>query len=720
MGIPVTKLDELGFLYDRKPYTLPPNAWSDVRNVRFLDGSVYTTYGHQAVLGVPQVAPYYLHTTRDIAMLPIFAYPGLAQVWATDGTTHQNITRAVGGNYTGTEADLWNVSEFGGISIFNNGVDMPQAWIGRQLSQQLVDLANWDSNHRAKVMRTFKRFIFAMDVTKSGVRYPQLFKWSNIADPGAVPTTWDPTDETDDAGEYPLIDTSGEIIDGAALGDNFMIYKSDAVYVARYIGGTFVLDLPLAFRGFGALAQRCIGEWRKKHVVVYEDNVFLNDGFKFESLLQDRSRRWFASRIDSTNAFRTFLAINESEDEAWICFPETGATFPNLAMCVNLHTGAAAPRDLPSVAHIEYGRTAALSGSSYDAQNIPFDEMVGYFGQAQNTLVKKRLLGVSPKLARNYLTRSDELDHADWTKALLNVAANSRADPETGALTIDTLTPTAVNGVHDAAQQRPKLIVNTVSAYLEGKFRQNGYTGVLLILDDGGGVNTASVTLDLTDGTISGIGNNGDFTGAQASVEALADSFYRLRISTNTNAGANIRARIVVLQTAAGSSAYTGDGTSGIFVGGLQLREGAISTQYQPTTSVAATSAFFLFDAGYDFDGVAFTAYAERTGLTISGQNRDGSTRNDPSIYKFFQSLWPKLEILNGESIQIRAGGQEFPEGSVSWIPAVSFNPTKDLFVPVDMECRYEAVRYESSNREFWRLTEYDVEIQAIGKFTNV
>lgn len=719
MGIPVTGLDQLGFLYDRKPYTLPPNAWSDVKNVRFLDGSVYTTYGHQAVLGVPQVPSYYLHTTRDLSLLPIFAYAGLAEIWATDGTTHQEITRAAG-DYTGTENDLWQAFDFGGISIFNNGVDVPQAWIGRQLSQQLVDLANWPATARARVLRGFRRFIFAFDVTKSGVRYPQLVKWSHEADPGLVPSTWDETDETKDAGEYPLIDTSGEIIDALPLSDAMVIYKSDAVYFAQYIGGTFIFNLPLAFRGFGALAQRCIGEWRKKHVVVFEDNVFLNDGFKFESLLQERSRRWFASRIDSTNAFRTFLAINESEDEAWICFPETGETFPNLALCVNLHTGAAAPRDLPDVAHIEYGRTAALSGSSYDQQNIPFDEMVGYFGQAQNTLTKKRLLGVSPKVARNYLTRSDEIDHGDWSKGLLNVTANSRADPVTGAMTVDTAIPTAANGTHVFSQQRNKLVATPISCYVEAKFRQNGYTGVILIIDDGTNTNRVRATIDLTNGDLNTVTSEGTFTGVQAEVEALADGFYRLRVSGNTDANAVIRARVIILQNAVGSSTFTGDGVSGVFVGGLQLREGPISTQYQPTTSVAAISAFYLFDAGYDFDGVPFTAYVERIGLTISGKNMDGSTRNDPTVYKFFKELWPKLEILNGESIQIRAGGQEFPEGSVMWSPVANFSPATDLFVPVDLECRYESVRFESSNREFWRLTEYDVEVSPIGRFTSV
>lgn len=532
MGIPITGLDRFGIVADRKSYTLPPEAWSDGRNCRFIDGSVYPTFGHVEVAGTPTVSPYYLHGTLDLNLSPILAYAGLAKVYATDGTTHQEITR-LSGDYTGTLNDLWQANEFGGISIFNNGVDVPQAWIGRQLAQRMIDLANWPATHRARIVRTFRRFIFAFDITVSGTRYPQLAKWSHEADPGSVPVTWDPTDKTKNAGEYPLIDTAGPILEALPLGDVFCVYKTDATYLARYIGGTFVFDLPLQFKDFGILAQRCVGEWQKKHVILSNDsNLFLNDGFKYEPILEGRMRRWLGNRIDSTNAFRSFIVINHAESEAWVCFPESGATFPTVRLVVNLKSGAAVPCDLPEgIAHIEYNKPLAPGGTSFDSQNTPFDSMIGYFGQSIGAQSKKVLLGVSPS--------------------------------------------------------------------------------------------------------------------------------------------------------------YTGH----------------------------ATGSIFLYDSGYTFNGVSFTSFVERTGLAVSGQNRDGTPREDPSVKKYFQTLWPKAEMLAGTTFQVTAGGSEFPDGPITWSATVSFNPLAELFVPVDRECRYEAVRFQGESGDFWRLTEYDLEIANIGKF---
>lgn len=533
MSVPITGLDQFGVIADRKGYTLPPGAWSDGRNVRFIDGSVYPTMGHAAVAGTPTVSPYYLHMTLDLNLTPVFAYTGLAKIYATDGTTHTDITRAAGGDYTGTNADLWQASEFGPISIFNNGVDIPQVWNNRQLSQQLIDMANWPSTMRAKVVRTFRRFVFAFDVTKSGTRYPQLAKWSHEADPGSVPSTWDETDETKDAGEYPLIDTAGQVIDALSLGDVFCIYKTDAMYLARYIGGTFVFDLPLQFRDFGILSQRAVGEWQKKHVVLSNDsNLFLHDAFKYEPILEGRMRRWLGSRIDQTNAFRCFIAINHAENEAWVCLPEAGATFATVALIVNLKTGAAVPRDLPEgIAHIEYNKGLGQGGTTFDSQTTPFDSMVGYFGQTPGATSKKVLVGCSPSFAG------------------------------------------------------------------------------------------------------------------------------------------------------------------------------------------ASTGAIFLYDSGYTFNGVKFIAYIERVGLAVSGKNFDGSLRSDPTLEKYFSQLWPKAEMLNGTSFQVRGGGSDHPDGPITWSALTTFTPGVDYFVEVDKNCRYEAVHFECSNSEMFRLTEYDLELANIGKF---
>lgn len=706
MGIPITGLDQLGFVQDVKPYTLPPNAWSDVRNVRFIDDSVYPTYGHAGVLGVPQIVPYYVHGTLDVGLAPLFAYCGLAKAWATDGTTHVDITRLAGGDYAATENDLWSAVEFGGISIFNNGVDVPQAWIGRQISQPLVNLANWPANTTAKIVRAYRRFLFAFDVTVSGTRFPTLAKWSHEADPGTVPSTWDPADETKDAGEYPLIDTAGEVLEALPLGDVMCVYKSDAMYLARYIGGTFVFDLPLQFRDFGILSQRCVGEWQKKHIVLSNaSDLFISDGFQYKPILERRMRRWLGSRIDSANAFKSFVVINHVENEAWVCFPENGSTLPSIALIVNLNTGAAAPRDLPLVSHIEYTKTPTSTGSTFDSISTPFDDMVGYFGQSLNSLAKKRLVGCVPAINRNILLQTDTLDNASWAKTRTTVTANADG-------TLDKIIPNAVNDTH-YIQQIPTKTAESQTWSFSCVAKASGYSGAGLLLIGAVG-NSAEVWWSLLDGSVSFSGMLGGFSGLTFASE-LVGTEWHLRMTCNTDNAATL-VGIIRAGLNAATFSFAGNTVDGILVGAVQLRQGSPGT-YQATTTVAARSAFFLFDSGFDFDGVAFSAYAERIGLAVTGQNFDKSLRVDPTIKSFFQQVWPKVQMINGSSVGVMAGGQEFPDGPIDWTPIQQFNPDVDLFVEINKECRYKSVRFQSDNREMWRLTEYDLELANIGKF---
>ena len=39
-----------------------------------------------------------------------------------------------------------------------------------------------------------QNYLIALDLTKSGTRYPHMVKWSAAADPGTVPASWDETD----------------------------------------------------------------------------------------------------------------------------------------------------------------------------------------------------------------------------------------------------------------------------------------------------------------------------------------------------------------------------------------------------------------------------------------------------------------------------------------------------------------------------------------------
>jgi len=228
MPAQITVLNPTGINRDIDSYELPETQWSDGNNIQFDNDKTAKVLGQQQVFGTPTVAPYWLlpfnTTTTDY-----WLYPSLTKIYrvSTSGitTTHSDITRTSGGDYSATAAKGWNGGVLGGVAILNNGVDDPQM-LG-SASSACADLTNWPASTSCQVIRPFKRFLVALDTTESGTRYPFRVKWSHPAEGGTVPTTWDPADATKDAGYVDLSQSNGYVIDCLPLGDVNIIYKED-------------------------------------------------------------------------------------------------------------------------------------------------------------------------------------------------------------------------------------------------------------------------------------------------------------------------------------------------------------------------------------------------------------------------------------------------------------------------------------------------------------
>ena len=44
----VNELGAIGYVADKEPHTLPPNAWSDMQNTRCVDRSIASFAGHES------------------------------------------------------------------------------------------------------------------------------------------------------------------------------------------------------------------------------------------------------------------------------------------------------------------------------------------------------------------------------------------------------------------------------------------------------------------------------------------------------------------------------------------------------------------------------------------------------------------------------------------------------------------------------------------------
>jgi hypothetical protein len=368
-----------GVLKDLSKHDIPQNAWTDASNMRFLDGYIQQFLGHGAAYGTPPIIPYHVLPV-NVGSTRYWLYAGAQKIFAVSisggSVVHTNLTRQTAGvdvNYTGVP-NQWTSTLLSGIPIFNAGntVDPPQRW-DLNIANRMVTLDNWPANTYCKALRTFKNFLIALNVTKGSQNFPFMVKWSSPADPGGVPLTWNPADQTQDAGEADLAESNGAIIDGLQLRDVFMIYKEDSVWRMTYTGGQYVFAFQKVLGVSGALNRNCIVEVDGFHFVLTGSDVIVHDGQNSTSILDKQARRALFQDFDVSAIDRAFVVKNPFLNEVMICYPQAGNSIPNKALVWNYRDKTVSYRDMPSVHHANYGAVDSALGDTWDSDGDPWN-----------------------------------------------------------------------------------------------------------------------------------------------------------------------------------------------------------------------------------------------------------------------------------------------------------------------------------------------------------
>lgn len=366
MIVKIPDLGSVGIIKDQLPHELPVSAFSDGVNVRFKDRTAQRISGDLSIVTDPAVTPYGLWVYRTATKVYL-VHAGTAKIYSDDGTTQANIT---GTDLTGASTDKFTGGVFQGVLILNNGIDNPRYWGG---TGNTADVTNWPASTTCKVIRPFKNYLFALDVTKSTTRYASMVKWSCAADPGTLPATWVTTDATKDAGETDLAETSDTLIDAVPLGDSLCIYKQFSAYLATYIGGQFVWQFRRIPGEFGMLAANCGAVTPVGNVVLSVGDVVLNNGQEIKSILTDRMRDWLRGAMDTTNYAASFVVANTTTNEAWICFPDVGQSVCTKALIWNWVTNTFSIRELANASAGAVGSFAATASEAWSGDSDSWD-----------------------------------------------------------------------------------------------------------------------------------------------------------------------------------------------------------------------------------------------------------------------------------------------------------------------------------------------------------
>ena len=391
MIIPITAPGEFGVVKDKPAHSLPVSAWSDAVNVRFNDGYAEKSLGYSSQLGTPSIAPYFLLSFQSTSLF-YWIYAGLTSAYITEGTSHTDITRSSGA-YNATANESWTGGTLAGIPILCNGFDAPQMLFPASPSNALSELSNWPADTNAKVIKPFKNFLIALNMVEGGADYPYVVRWSTPADPGTVPTSWDYTDTTNDAGRVPLSEGGGGLVDGGALRDAFIIYREFSTYSMRFIGGRFIFEFNQIFPSSGIFSKRCFAEFEGNHCVLTNDDLIMHNGVTQKSVLDSKYRDTLFSELNAaTNNKRTFLSANYAKNEIWVCYPTGSDEFPTKALVWNYRHDTIGFRTLPGSMDISFDVIDPQTTATWASDSDTWDSDTSKWDEKQYNPAKRAML----------------------------------------------------------------------------------------------------------------------------------------------------------------------------------------------------------------------------------------------------------------------------------------------------------------------------------------
>ena len=179
----------------------------------------------------------------------------------------------------------------------------------------------------------------------------------------------------------------------------------------------------------------------------------------------------------------------------------------------------------------------------------------------------------------NLLSAPEDFSSSSWTKSQVTVTANAAAAPD-GTVTADKIVESAVNASHNAIQAAGSFVAGqlvTWSCYLQAAGRNwvqfRVFAGGALAVTGYAYIDIAAGAV----GTISGI------VGVPT-VSLLPSGICRAAITVQAS-GAGTMSPAIFLAAANGSNTYLGDGTSGVYAWGAQLRAISSPLPYLPTTA---------------------------------------------------------------------------------------------------------------------------------------
>lgn len=356
--MPRQSFDPQGIIRDRQAWELADEpVWTDGKNIVFRTGpAIRASRGIEVFDANPAGGPPSYLQSSITADLNTWLYPtdvatvgGAQEIWATDGTTHKEITP--------TPAPIWTPNNnaftqfnISGLPGFSWGAG--SAYWGRDYGTP-TPMVDMSTAPLCKSMRSHQNRLLAINTSDDpgvgGVpNTEETIRWSSLPDPvGTMPDVWLPAIDNS-AGDAQL-SGGGPLIDAATLRASLIVAGQDRLWIMDEVGGSFVYSVRKLSSTTGVLSRNCMAAAPMGMFILSGDDITILDGTSQRSIIDNQNKKWFFSQVGD-NFQNCFVALYAARSEVWFCAPTGQSERCRVALVFDLGTQKWGQRDLPDIA----------------------------------------------------------------------------------------------------------------------------------------------------------------------------------------------------------------------------------------------------------------------------------------------------------------------------------------------------------------------------------
>lgn len=280
--------------------------------------------------------------------------------------------------YTGGTDQRWSFCQFGDYTIASNLADTMQA-------ASTADFDDIATAPKAKIVVSVANFVLAFNCV-DGTYGTRADAWwcSGIFDH----TTWAPSISTQ-ANTGRLVAVGGPITAALPFGEQVVCYKTGAMWLGSYVGGSAVWQWQQVQGEVGCVGQEAVCDAQGVHIFCGDDNIWSFDGVRPRPIADGAVRQWWIDNSSPSYRYRTIVTYERRNNRVWIFFPSQGSADgrPDRALVYHMVTGkwGRADREVEAVlTFIQPGVTfdgmGAVASTFDDMPDVSFDSQLWIAG----------------------------------------------------------------------------------------------------------------------------------------------------------------------------------------------------------------------------------------------------------------------------------------------------------------------------------------------------